>query len=637
MSAHQKSPPLIHGQQSMGLPFQKELVVDLFAGGGGASTGIARAYREPDVAVNHNPIALAVHRANHPHTAHYVADVFEVDPVLATGGQPVGILWASPDCRHHSKAKGGAPRDRGVRGLAWVVVRWAHATRPRLMFLENVEEFCDWGPIDEDGQPIKAERGRTFKAFIAALSAGLAADHPDMPEILQAIGDFVPKEVLVRGLGYNVEWRERIAANANAPTIRKRLYLVARSDGKPIVWPAPTRHKVPTAKQQPWRTAAECIDWSNLGRTIFRDKPMAVNTMRRVAKGCWRHVLTSAKPFIVPMRGTSEAHTSTHGIDEALSTISAGGTHHALVQPVAAPFLTECANGSSQRNFSAVEPLRTQVAQVKGGHFAMAACHLTHLTHHGDRSGYSLDEPARTVTGANRGEQALVAANMVTLRKGSVGADVAGPLGVVATSTGHHAVSAAFFEQANGGFYDGDGRAADSPLSTICQSGANQRLINAYLVKYYGNEKDGISLTEPMHTLPTKDRVALVEVVQVPNTLTPEQMEGARRCAAFMHEHLPEHFKDPAEMVMVGGYVLVDITLRMLQPPELKAAQGFDKDYIIDRGLFVDPVTGAEEWRDINKTDQVRLIGNSVCPDEAEALVAANAAEIIELYQRLAA
>lgn len=601
MSAQQKHPQFIHGQPSMGLPFQKELVVDLFAGGGGASTGIARAYREPDVAVNHNPVALAVHRANHPQTAHYVADVFEVDPVHATGGQPVGILWASPDCRHHSKAKGGAPRDRGVRGLAWVVVRWAHATRPRLMFLENVEEFCDWGPIDEEGQPIKPERGRTFRSFIAALSTGLPADHPDMPEILESIGEFVPLAALVRGLGYNVEWRERIAANAGTPTIRKRLYLVARSDGKAIVWPEPKRHKKPRAKQLPWRTAAECIDWSNVGRTIFRDKPMAVNTMRRVAKGCWRHVLTSAKPFIVPMRGTSESHTSTHGVDEALSTISAGGTHHALVQPVAAPFLTECANGSSQRNFDVQEPLRTQVAQVKGGHFAMVAAHMTAFGQ--NAAGTSPDEPVQTVmAGAAR-----------------------------------HGVVAAFFEQANGGFYDGDGRTADSQLSTICQSGANQRLVNAYLVKYYGNEKDGISLTEPMHTLPTKDRVALVEVVQVPDTLTPEQLEGARRCAAFMHEYLPEHFKDPAEMVMVGGYVLVDITLRMLQPPELKAAQGFDKDYIIDRGLFVDPVTGAEEWRDINKTDQVRLIGNSVCPDEAEALVSANAADIIELYQRLAA
>lgn len=637
MSAQQKKHPFIHGQPSMGLPFQKELVVDLFAGGGGASTGIARAYREPDVAVNHNPIALAVHRANHPKTAHYVADVYEVDPREATGGQPVAIIWASPDCRHHSKAKGGAPRDRGVRGLAWVVIRWLFVTKSRLLFLENVEEFCDWGPIDEEGQPIKAERGRTFKAFISAISTGLPADHPDMPEILAAIGEFVPMEALVRGLGYNAEWRERIAANAGAPTIRKRLYLVARSDGLPIVWPEPVRHKNPTAKQQPWRTAAECIDWSNLGKTIFRDKPMALNTRRRVAKGMWRHVITSKKPFIVPMRGTSEAHTSTHSVDDSISTISAGGTHHGLVQPVAAPFLTECANGSSQRNFDVQEALRTQVAQVKGGHFAMAACHLTHLTHHGERSGYSPDESARTVTGANRGEQALVAASMVTLRKGSVGADVDGPLAVVATSTGHHAVTAAFFEQANGGFYKGDGRSAYQPTSTICQSGANQRLATAYLVKYYGCDKGGVSLTEPMHTLPTKDRVALVEVVQVPDTLTPEQMEGARRCAAFMHEHLPEHFKEPAELIMIGGYVLVDITLRMLQPPELKAAQGFDENYIIDRGLFVDPATGAEQWLPINKTNQVRLIGNSVCPDEAEALVRANAADIIELYQRLAA
>ncbi|MGQ3820312.1 DNA cytosine methyltransferase [Pseudomonas alliivorans] len=599
MSIYQKGNSAL--APSLGLPFEKELVVDLFAGGGGASTGISRAYREPDVAVNHNPIALAVHRANHPQTAHYVADVFEVDPVLATGGQPVGILWASPDCRHHSKAKGGAPRDRKVRGLAWVVIRWAFATRPRLLFLENVEEFCDWGPVDDEGQPIKSEKGRTFRAFISALSTGLPADHPDMPEIMESIGEFVPMASLVRGLGYNVDWRERIAANANAPTIRKRLYMVARSDGKPIVWPAPVRHKKPVGKQLPWRGAAECIDWSNVGKTIFRDKPMAANTMRRVAKGCWRHVLTSASPFIVPMRGTSPSHTSSHGMDEALSTISAGGTHHALVQPSLAPFLTECANGSSQRNFDAQEPLRTQVAQVKGGHFALVAAHMT------------------------------------AFGQNAVGSSPAEPMQTALAGATRHGIVSAFFEQANGGFYDGDGRSANDPLSTVCQSGANQRLVSAYLVKYYGNEKDGISLTEPMHTLPTKDRVALIEVVQVPDTLTPEQIEGARRCAAFMHEYLPEHFKDPAELILVGGYVLVDITLRMLQPPELKRAQGFPESYIIDRGLFVDPETGAEEWRDVNKTDQVRLIGNSVCPDEAQALVAANAADLIDMYRALAA
>ncbi|MBX8528502.1 DNA cytosine methyltransferase [Pseudomonas cichorii] len=567
--------------QTLALPFEQELIVDLFAGGGGASSGIARAWREPDVAVNHNEIAIAVHRANHPQTQHYVADVFEVDPLVATRGLPVALLWASPDCKHFSKAKGGAPRDRKVRGLAWVVIRWLHATRPRLMHLENVEEFCDWGPVDDEGQPIKAERGRTFRAFISAMSSGLAENHPDMPEIMAAIGEFVPVEALVRGLGYTVDWRERVAANAGAPTIRKRLYLIARRDGKPIVWPGPVLHKQPSAKQEGWRTSAECIDWSNLGRTIFRAKPMAKNTLRRVAKGLWRHVLTSPKPFIVPMRGTSAAHTSTHGVDEPLSTVSAGGNHHDLVQPVVTPFLTECANGSSQRNFDIQEPLRTQVAQVKGGHFAVVAGHLTHLT--------------------------------------------------------HHAVSAAFIEQANGGFYDGDGRPADAPLSTICQSGANQRLVNAYLVKYYGNEKDGVSLREPMHTLPTKDRVAVIEVERVLNTLTSEQLEGAQRCAAFMHEHLPEHFKEKADLVMLDGYVLVDITLRMLKPPELKKAQGFSHEYIIDRGFFVDPETGIGEWRDINITDQVKLIGNSVSPYEAYELVKANAADLIDLYRRLAA
>ncbi|MCS3467141.1 DNA (cytosine-5)-methyltransferase 1 [Pseudomonas sp. JUb42] len=633
MTAFQKLPSM-----TLGLPFLHELVVDLFAGGGGASEGIARAYRHPDVAVNHNAIAIAVHRANHPDTDHYQADVFEVDPIKATRGQPVGILWASPDCRHHSKAKGGKPRDRKVRGLAWVVVRWAYATRPRLIFLENVEEFADWGPLDDNGKPIKAERGRTFRAFVAALGKGLPADHPDMPEILAEIGEHVPVEALVRGLGYDLEHRVRVASNAGAPTIRKRLYVVARRDGEKIVWPAPTRHKLPAKNQAAWREAHECIDWSLLGRTIFREDKLVHNTMARIAKGLWRHTLAAEKPFIVPMRGTSKSHTSTHGVDEPLSTISGGGTHHALVDAALTPFLTEHANATHQRTFSAQEPLRTQVAQCKGGHFAVASAHLTHLTHHGDRSGYSLTDPVLTVTGANRGEQALVSASMITLRKGSIGAPATEPLGCITSSTGHHAISSAFFEQANGGFYEGDGRPATAPVSTVCQSGSNQRLVTAYLVKYYGAEKDGISLRGPMHTLPAKDRMGLVSVVQLPNhSLTDEQLDGAKRCAAFLREYLPQHFTEYADVVMVGDYVMVDITLRMLQPLELKRAQGFDDSYIIDRGLFLNAETGDYEWRPITKTNQVRLVGNSVCPDEAEALVRANAAPLIELYQRLAA
>lgn len=625
---------------SLALPFEKELVVDLFAGGGGASSGIAEAYREPDVAVNHNPIALAVHRANHPNTEHYVADVFEVDPILATKGQPVGILWASPDCRHHSKAKGGKPRNRKIRGLAWVIIRWAYQTSPRLIFLENVEEFADWGPLDDEGKPIKAERGRTFKAFVDVLGKGIAEDHPDLPEILAEIGEHVPKEALVRGLRYNFEHQVRIAANQGAPTIRKRLYGVARRDGKAVVWPAPKYHKKPAKGQKAWRQAADCIDWDLEGRTIFRDDALVENTMGRIAKGLWRHTLACNDPFIVPLRGTSKSHTSTHSVTDPTSTISGGGTHHALVQQTIAMAgcLTEHANGSTQRTFDVLEPLRTQVAQVKGGHFALVGAHLTHLTHHGDRSGYAVTDPAMTVTGANRGEQALISASMITLRKGCVGAPADSPISCITQSSGHHAIASAHLEQANGGFYKGDGRAADAPFSTVLGKGANQRVVTAYMVKYYGAERDGISLREPVHTIPSKDRMAVVEVVQLySHTLTAEQLAGARKCAAFLRKYLPQHFTEHADIVMVGDYALVDITLRMLQPHELKRAQGFRSDYIIDRGLFLDPVTGSLYWKPINKTDQVKLLGNSVCPDEARELVAANAKELIDLYQSLAA
>lgn len=590
------------------LPFVHELYVDLFAGAGGASSGGARVYRDPDVAINHNPIAIAVHRANHPNTRHYITDVFEVDPLEATGGQPVGILWASPDCRHFSKAKGAAPRSRRVRSLAWVVVRWVHATKPRLFFLENVEEFQDWGPLDDHGKPIKALAGRTFKAFIACLSTGIDPDHPDLPEILDAIGQWVPKAALVRGLGANVEWRERRAANAGAPTIRKRLFMVGRTDGRPIIWTQPKRHEKPKKGQLPWRSAAECIDFSDLGKSII-DERLVANTNRRVAKGFWRHTVMSDNPFLVPLSA------------EALAAVN----------------LTEFANASNQRTFSALDPLRTQVAQVKGGHFALSAAHLTHLTHHGDRSGYPVTDATRTITGANRGEQALVTAAMVTLRKGSVGTALPQPLNAITTNSGHHALAACHFEQANGGFYTGDGRSANDPTSTICGR-SNQRLASAYLVKYFSTGDNTRSLTEPTSTATTKDRMALVTVVQVPAlNLPPELLEKARKCAAFLHKYLPEHFPQLVDLVLLGDYVLVDFTLRMLKPQELKLAQGFGPDYIIDRGLFEDPETGALEWREIKITDQIKLIGNSVCPDEAEDLIGANAADIIDLYQRMAA
>ncbi|XXF10168.1 DNA cytosine methyltransferase [Pseudomonas sp. D2-3] len=573
----------LHQVAQKPLPFNHELYVDLFAGAGGASSGGARAYRDPDVAINHNPLAIAVHRANHPNTRHYISDVFEVDPLEATGGQPVGILWASPDCRHFSRAKGAAPRSKRVRMLAWVIVHWVYVTRPRLLFMENVPEFTTWGPLDEAGRPIKELSGRTFDAFVACLSTGLAADHPDFPEIMEAVGQWVPKEALVHGLGVNFEHRIRRASNTGAPTIRTRWFGIGRTDGRQVVWPAPTHHEEPKGGQQPWRQAAECIDFSNLGTSIT-DERQVHNTNVRVAKGFWRHTVMAEQPFTVPLD------------DQAL----------------AAAHLTEFANASSQRTFAANEPLRTQVANIKGGHFAVAAAHLA--------------KPQQQVTAA-----------MVTLRKGSVGSTMLSPINTATTSSGHHALAACHFEQANGGFYQGDGRAASAPVSTICGK-SNQRLATAYLIKYYGTGGQWQSCNEPAHTLPTKARLGLVTVHQVPaDLLPPHLIVKAKLCARFLHKYLSEHFPEPVDLVVLGDYVLVDISLRMLKPQELKLAQGFALDYIIDRGLFINETTGQLEWKPLTIAQQIKLIGNSVCPTEAEALIAANDADMIELYRKEAA
>ena len=496
-----------------------ELIVDLFAGAGGASAGIEDAVRAPDIAINHNPVAIAVHKANHPLARHYMADVFEVEPLEATRGRPVGILWASPDCRHHSKAKGGKPRDKRIRGLAWVIVRWAYATRPRTIFMENVEEFREWGPLDAGNMPIKALRGRTFEAFCAVMSSGLRMDHPDMPEIIAAIGDHVPLSALMRGLGYNVDFKELVAADYRTPTIRKRLYGVMQRDGEPVTWPSPSCFRNPARGQAGWASAAECIDWRDHGSSIFgRKRPLAKASQRRIARGFWRHVVNTDKPFIVPWQHPGQ------GIPA---------------------------------------------------------------------SGYRGDGAA----------QPIEAASM-------------------------------FLEQANGGFYDGEGRSLAAPVSTIVGSGSQQRLVSAYLVKYYRDGGQLAALDEPMHTLPTKGRMAIVEILQEdPGALPPDLARKARQCARFLHRWLPEHFGQPAGIVLVNGYAVVDITFRMLKPEELKRAQGFREDYILDRGLFFDPQSGREEWRAITKTEQVKLIGNSVCRQVAEALVRANAGASKAIHQ----
>ena len=510
---------------SMTLPFDKELVVDLFAGGGGASMGIARAYKHPDVAVNHNRVAIAVHAANHPHTRHYTSDVFEVDPIEATGGRPVGLLWMSPDCTHHSKAKGGKPRSKKLRGLAWVAIRWAAAVRPRVIQLENVEEFADWGPLLADGRPCQTRKGMTFRRWKRQLEK----------------------------LGYHVEHRELVAADYGAPTIRKRLYVVARCDGLPVVWPAPTHHRHGAKGLEPWRTAAECIDWALPSRSIFdRAKPLATNTLRRIAKGMVRHVLTAS-----PLE-------STHAPDR---------TPRPLQQPLASGWL-------ARRN-----PERA--TRVRGAGL------------HGDGGGRSRPSP---VSGLGHTSD------------GGAGA----PHAIAGTT-----LTAAFLEQANGGFYAGDGRSIHAPLSTICASGANQRLVTAYFIKYYGTATSA-PITDPLHTITAKARMGLVNAIPSSGCLTPAQVARAKACADFLRRHAPDRFASlMGDVVVFQGHVLVDITLRMLEPRELAAAQGFNADYVLDQGA---------DGMAVSKTNQLRLIGNSVCPDVAEAITRAQLADVLALY-----
>jgi DNA (cytosine-5)-methyltransferase 1 len=515
------------------LPIHRELVVDLFAGGGGASTGLELAIRRPvDIAVNHDREAVALHLANHPQTKHYVSDVFEVDPREVTQGQPVGFLWASPDCTFHSKARGGKPlRDRNQarrrRALAWVVVKWAKIVRPRVIALENVEEFQQWGPLLEDGQPCPERRGQSFQRWVTQL----------------------------RNLGYVVQWKELRGCDYGAPTIRKRLFLIARCDGQPIVWPKAT-HAAPAKARAlglaPWRTAADCIDWSLPCPSIFeRERELADTTKKRIAKGVMRYVVNDPNPFIVPSGYGERAgqQPRTQSIHQPLNTIVAANKH-ALV----APTLIGIDNGSARSaSWSANDPLRTTTTENR--HALVMAFLAQHNNHKGNvpHTGRRAADPMSTIT--TRGtQQQLVASSMVKLR----GSDVE-----------HRA----------------PGARTDEPLHTISAQGWHHGEVRAFLVKYFGTDQDP-RLGEPMHTVTTKHRFGLVTV------------RGEE-------------------------YAIVDIGMRMLSARELYTAQGFPTDYIIEWGI--DPHTG--QVIELTKTAQVRMCGNSVCPQLSQAIAAANYAD----------
>jgi DNA (cytosine-5)-methyltransferase 1 len=477
--------------------FDDEIIVDLFAGGGGASCGIELALgRSPDIAINHDPEAVALHQANHPRTTHYVSDIFDVDPPIACGGFPIGLLWASPDCKHFSKAKGGKPVSKKIRSLAWVVVKWARMpiqVRPRVICLENVEEFQTWGPLDANNKPCPLRKGRTFRRWKRSLEQ----------------------------LGYVVEHRELRACDYGAPTIRKRLILVARCDGVPIVWPEPT-HGAPdtlpvrAGKLKPWHTAAECIDWSIPAPSIFeRVRPLAEATLRRIAKGLVRYVIDAKEPFIVSL--THQGGDRVERVTEPFKTITgAKRGEKAVVDVKISPFITEHANASNQRNMPADEPLRTQLAQVKGGHFALVSAFLAQYNNHSGvdpHAGRSAAAPVSTVTTTGM-HQSLVTSNLVKLR---------------GTSR--------------------DGQPVDTPLHTISAQGQHFAEVRAFIVKYYGNEKDGVPLTDPMHTIPTKDRMGLVMVHGEPfaivdigmRMLAPRELYRAQ---GFPESYIIEHGAD---------------------------------------------------------------------------------------------
>jgi len=425
-----------------------EIIVDNFAGGGGASTGISLAIgRSVDIAINHDPSAIAMHKANHPDTEHYCESVWDVDPVKACKGRPVSLAWFSPDCTHHSKARGGKPRQKNIRGLAWIAVKWAIAVKPRVIMLENVEEFKDWGPLDEDGYPIKSEAGRTFYSFIDSLKA----------------------------LGYEVQFRELRACDYGAPTIRKRLFMIARCDGKPIVWPEPTHGETNTLEVQagllkPWRSSSEVIDWSIPCPSIFtRKKPLAENTLKRIARGMHKFVLNNHSPFIVRIGQTGfGGDRLQYEPDKPLTTITTKA-EHCLV----APMITVNASGHSGGKIT--EPLRTITT---GGNHALVAPFLT--SYHSETQprevrGLSLNSPIHTLDTSNR-------------------------FGLVT----------AFIAKNYGGYYNGAGTSMEEPLSIVTTVDHNS-LVVAFLLKYYGSDI-GQSLKQPLHTITTKDRFGLVKV-----------------------------------------------------------------------------------------------------------------------------
>lgn len=580
-----------------------EIIVDSFAGGGGASTGIEMALgRSPDVAINHDETAVAMHQVNHPDTEHYCQNIWQANPKDVARGRPVGLAWFSPDCKHFSKAKGSKPVNRNIRDLAWVVPMWAEQVKPRVIVVENVEEFLGWGPLDENELPCKERKGETFDKWVKA----------------------------IRRAGYKVQWRELRGSDYGAPTIRKRLFVIARCDGAKIVWPKATHynpHKKGIRKKglQPWRAVSECIDWSIPCPSIFMTKedaaewrkatgqslkrPLAEATMRRIAQGIRRFVLEAERPFIVTANHQGTAFRG-QGIDEPFKTITAARDAHGIVTPL----LTEHANASAQRTFSPDEPLRTQCANVKGGHFALVSASLA--SYYGTKNGADLrtppiDEPLRTQTTENR--FAVAQAFMVKHFGGVVGTSLDKPSPTVTTRATQNQIVTATIERQ---FGKSTGNAATDPIGALTTQNKSA-LVASSLVKLRGSCKDGQSIDKPAPTI-TAGGNHVGEVRAFLQKYYGCEKSQQQACDVPL-DTIPT--KDRFGLITINGtqYHIADIGMRMLTPRELFRAQGFPENYEIDR---------KPDGSRITKTAQVSCVGNSVCPPLAMAIVGANVPEM---------
>lgn len=577
-----------------------ELIVDNFAGGGGASTGIEMATGySVDIAINHDPEAIRMHKANHPSTRHYCESVWDVDPVKVCGGHPVALAWFSPDCKHFSKAKGGKPKDKNIRGLAWVACRWAGLVRPRVIMLENVEEFKTWGPLNRNHRPVKSRKGQTFAGFVQQL----------------------------QDLGYEVQTRELVAADYGAPTTRKRLFLIARCDGRPIVWPEPTHapvdsEEVRSGKLQPYVGAYMQIDFSLPCPSIFDTseeikkkygiravRPLAEKTMRRIARGLKKFVLDNPEPFVIQCNHGGErspgdikdplptikgkhgyrivepymvqigqtgfAEDRSKDVREPLTTI-VSKNEHCLIEPVLSP----CIMCNNENNIGANVEAPLPTITTGNRNFLVAP---TLIQYHCETApdevrGQGIKDPIMTVDGSNR--YALVTSFLHKYFDGGykgAGDYLENPLPAV-TAWDHNSIVTVNLIQMNNHC---DGKNITEPIPTITAGDGHFGEVRAFLVKYYG-KGIGQAVTDPLDTIPTHDRFGLVTIQGV-------------------------------------DYQIVDIGLRMLEPRELYGCQGFPKDYIIDHGY---------DGKKYSRSEQVKRCGNAVCPPIPAALVRSNLPEL---------